>query len=82
MDEDAHFNGKLNNYCSTLLFLCVSVTFFSESSLNGHHDIPLGVRINFFQCMLNAALSKVTTDSHVIKRCEIFITIYTIDTKC
>ena len=28
-----------------------------------------------FVCMLNAALSQVTTDSHVIKGCEIVITI-------
>ena len=32
--------------------------------------------LTFFHCMLNAALSQVTTDSHVIKRCEILITIY------
>ena len=61
-------------YC----FLCVCVRdIFSESFLNGHNDILVGVRwLTFFHCMLNAALSQVTNDSHVIKRCEILITIY------
>ena len=58
---------------------CVRDVFLSESSLNGHHGngaCPLVSVLTLFHCILNAALSQVASDSHVIRRCEIWVTFY------